>query len=77
MANVSVVIMYLMFDVYAQLEHFQFHSTLLDYVKHFFPVGAPIRKSHYNTTYHHLYIALGRPHRKPLSTQPYPHNGMF
>jgi hypothetical protein len=26
-------------------------------------------------TYRHLYIVLGRPHRKP--TQPYPHNGLF
>jgi hypothetical protein len=27
--------------------------------------------------YRHLYIVLGRPHRKPLFSQPYPHNGLF
>jgi hypothetical protein len=40
-----------MYDVYGQREHFQFYPTLSDYIKHIFPGGAPIRKSHYNFTY--------------------------
>jgi hypothetical protein len=56
----------------------QFYSNTPYYMKHIFPSEAPICKTLlYNFTYRHLYIVLGRPHIKPLFTQPYPHNGLF
>jgi hypothetical protein len=66
-----------MYNIDGELEHIQFYSTLHDYIKHIFPRGAPIRKSLYNFTYHHLYIVLGRPYKQTLFNQPYPHNELF
>jgi hypothetical protein len=55
----------------------QFYSNTPYYMKHNFPGEVPVRKALHSFTYRHLYIVLGRPHRKPLFTQPYPHNGLF
>jgi hypothetical protein len=63
-----------MYYVGGQHEHFQFYSTLNNDIKHIFPVGTSIRKSHYFSP---PYVVLGRPHTKTLFTQPYPHNGLL
>jgi hypothetical protein len=68
--------------IYWWTQHFQFildpvlfkHSILHETS---FQVMLPFVKISFNFTYRHLYIVLGRPHRKLLFIQPYPHNGLF